>query len=397
MADIDFDHNAPEMVHGLYKAYGELRGQCPVAHSRAHGGYWVLSRYEDVFQVARDDITFSSQRSGLVPPTDVGRLLPIQADPPDLERYRALLNPYFSREAAAGLEPFILKTADWAIDQFIERGRADLVTELANPVPAAATMHLLGLDPSGWRAFAEPLHDVMYSLAATPENKAAQSKVAAFTAQLVDEIDARIAHPRDDMISALLRSDYKGIKTTRDEVIDLVRMVIFGGMDTVVAALSNVFVQLGKHPDIRARLLADRELLQPAVEEFLRYEAPIQGFARYVTKDVTVGGCEIKQGETVFMLWGSANRDEKVFGETSEQLVIDRQPNRHMTFGIGGHRCLGSTMARVEMRIVLGRILDRLPDFEIDWDGVVHAQTVGSSYGRPNVPATFTPGRRLSG
>lgn len=397
MADIDFDHNAPEMVHGLYRAYGELRGKCPVTHSKAHGGYWVLSRYDDVFQVARDDITFSSQRSGLVPPTDVGRLLPIQADPPDLERYRALINPYLTREAASELEPFILKITDWAIDQFIERGRADLVTELANPVPATTTMHLLGLDPSGWRVFAEPLHEVMYSLAATPENKAAQVKVAAFTAQLVEEIDARIAKPRNDMISALLGFEYKGVKTTRDEVIDTVRMVIFGGMDTVVAALSNVFVQLGRHPEIKARLQADRELIPAAIEEFLRYEAPIQGFARYVTKDTVVGGCPIKQGDTVFMLWGSANRDEKVFGETGDQLDIDRQPNRHLTFGIGGHRCPGSNLARTEMRIVINRLFDRLPDFQIDWDGVVYAQTVGSSYGRPNVPAAFTPGRRLEG
>jgi cytochrome P450 len=394
MSDTDFDHNSPEMVHGLYQAYGELRGKCPVAHSSAHGGFWVISRYEDVFQVARDDVTFSSQRSGLVPPTDVGRLLPIQADPPDLERYRALLNPYFTPKAAAALEPFIRQTTDWAIDQFIELGQADLVMELANPVPATATMHLLGLDPAGWRVFAEPLHEVMYSLAATPENKAAQAKVADFTAKLVEEIDARAARPRDDMISALLASEYKGTRTTREEVIDLVRMVIFGGMDTVVAALSNVFIQLGKHPEIRARLLADRELLQPAIEEFLRYEAPIQGFARYVTRDTTIGGQAIKAGETVFMLWGSANRDEKAFGDTSAQLVIDRQPNRHLTFGIGGHRCLGSTMARIEMRVVLERVLDRLPDFAIEWDGVVHAQTVGSSYGRPNVPARFTPGPR---
>ncbi len=149
-------------------------------------------------------------------------------------------------------------------------------------------------------------------------------------------------------------------------------------------------------PKIRTRLLADRALLQPAIEEFLRYEAPIQGFARYVTQDTVVGGQEIKAGETVFMLWGSGNRDEQIFGETNEQLIIDRKSNRHMTFGVGAHHCLGSTMARLEMRVVLGRVFDRLPDFDIRWDGVVYAQTVGSSYGRPNVPATFTPGPRIA-
>jgi cytochrome P450 len=395
MKQIDFDHHAPDFNETKYEKYREMRGRCPVAHSPAHGGYWVLAKYEDVARVARDDKTFSSAREVVVPPTNVGKLIPLQSDPPELTRYRALLNPFFTPEAIKKLEPFIRQTVDDAIDGFIERGEADIVAELANPVPSSTTMKLLGMDPTEWRIFAEPIHRGGYSRPGSSENKAATVEINAFTQKIVDEIDARATTPRDDMISALLASEYEGRKTTRQEVIDLVRMVIFGGMDTVMAATSNIFVQLGRHTELHKRLREDRSILVTAIEEFLRYDAPVQGFARTVTEDATIGGCPIKAGETVFMLWACANRDEAVFGENADQLVIDRTPNRHMTFGVGAHRCLGSTMARIELRITMERVLDRFPDFQVQLDKVVEAETIGIVFGRRKVPVTFTPGKRI--
>jgi cytochrome P450 len=395
MNDVDFDHHAPDFNESKYRRYKDLRSRCPVAHTAAHGGYWLLSKYDDVFQVARDDKTFSSAREVVVPPTNVGKLIPLQADPPELERYRSLLIPFFAPANVKRLEPFIREIVDRSIDGFIERGRAEIVSELANPVPSATTMELLGMDPSEWRVFADPIHAGSYSRPGTPENRAATAEIQAFSRKIVDEVDARITSPRGDMISALLASDYRGTKTTREEVIDLVRMVIFGGMDTVMAAISNVFVQLGRHPGLYARLKQERALLPTAIEEFLRYDAPVQGFARTVTCPASVGGQSFDAGDTVFMLWASANRDEAVFGETADQLVIDRTPNRHMTFGIGAHRCLGSSIARAELRIVMERVLDRLPDFEVDLDGVVEADTIGIVFGRRRVPITFPPSSRV--
>lgn len=395
MKEVEFDHNSEEHVECGYETYRRLRAQCPVAHTESHGGFWVLSGYDEVFQVARDDYTFSSARGGVIPMTNVGRLLPIMADPPELERYRSLINPFLTPKAVKQLEPFIAQITDQAIDTFIEGGSADIVMELANPIPAMGTMHLLGLDPTEWRIFAEPLHEVMYTRPGTSENVESQKRVLAFSQKIVDEVDLRVKTPRDDMISRLLASEHEGTKTTKQEVVDLVRMVIFGGMDTVVAALGNIFLQLDRHPSIRQRLIADRSLLPTAIEEFLRFEAPIQGFSRYVTRDTCVGSQPVKAGDTVFMLWASANRDEKIFGETSEELVIDRMPNRHMTFGVGGHRCQGSSMARAELRIVLDRVLERMPDYRVIWDKVVGPETVGSSYGQRAVPVSFMPGRRL--
>lgn len=397
MKEIDFDHHAPDFNARKYELYETMRAGCPVAHSAAHGGYWLLSRYDEVFEVARDDRTFSSAREVVVPPTNVGKLIPLQSDPPELERYRGLLIPYFTPAALRRLEPFVRGIVDRSIDGFIARGHADIVAELANPVPSSTTMELLGLDPADWHVFADPIHAGSYSRPGSPENVAATREITAFSRRIEDEVDARIAHPRDDMISGLLAARTRdGTATTREEVIDLVRMVIFGGMDTVMAAVSNIFVALGERPDLRARLRDEPALIPSAVEEFLRFDAPVQGFARTVTRDVEIAGQPIAAGETVFMLWASANRDAAAFGETAGELVLDRTPNRHMTFGIGAHRCLGSTLARIELRIVLEQVFARLPDFRVDLDRVVEADTIGIVFGRRAVPIAFTPGQRLA-
>jgi cytochrome P450 len=392
--EIAFDHHAADFAATNVAQYRELRGRCPVAHTANYGGFWVLSRYDDIFRVARDDVTFSSARDVIVPAGAAGRLIPLQCDPPDLERYRRILGPYFAPPAVKALEPFVRLVADRAIDAFVERGSADLVSEFATPLPSSTTMQMLGLDPAGWRTFAEPLHAASYSRPGTPKNLAALERIDAFTQLIVDEVDRRIAAPTGDMISGLLASSFEGRATTREETIDLVRMVIFGGMDTVMASLSNLFVQLGHRPDVRARLQTDRGLIPGAIEESLRFDAPVQGFARTVTADVEIGGRRIAKGETIFLLWASANRDQATFGPAADEFDIERFPNRHMTFGIGGHRCLGAMLARMEMQVALERLFDRIPDFAVQLEAVVEPETVGIVFGRLAVPVTFTPRQR---
>ena len=215
--NVEFDHNSAEFVDSNYTQYRNLRSKCPVAHTSNYNGFWILSKYDDVFEVDRDDLTFSSAASLLIPPSDVGTLIPIQVDPPALEHYRRLLNPYLLPKAVNALEPYILEVIDTAIDSFIERGEADLVEELANPVPACITMKILGLDPSEWRIFAEPLHEMTYTNPNTDIHKKAEADVYAFTKKIEDEVDARIRSPRQDMISDLLSADIDGRKISRDE------------------------------------------------------------------------------------------------------------------------------------------------------------------------------------
>ena len=317
---VRFDHHSTDFAGDPWSIYGDLRA-ARVAYSETYGGCYVLSRYEDVRAAARDDETFSSDREVVLPPTGVGRLIPLNADPPDLQRYRSALYPYFTLRAAEAMEADIRRFTTTTIDAFIEAGRCDLIT------------HLLGLEAAG--------------------------------------------------------------TLNRNEVVDLLMMVTIGGFDTTMAAIGSALLFLDHHPDERRRLAADPDLLPAAVDEFLRFEAPVQGFARTVTRDIEIDGCPVAAGETVFLLWGSANRDPEAFDHPDE-MILDRQPNRHLTFGVGGHRCLGAHVTRVEMRVVLSETLRRLGDYSVTHDEVLWPRSVGILYGRAHIPATFTPTAPLS-
>ena len=390
--EIEFDHHSSDFVANHQDVYQELRSRCPVAHTTAHGGYWVIAAYDDVSKVARNDATFSSARDVVIPVTNVGRLIPLQSDPPELKRFRGLLNPYFTtRHLDSELREFIVQRIDQCIDDFIEDGHVELMDQLANPIPSSVTMRLLGLDSEDWNLFAHPIHAASYAIPGSPEHVAATLEVNKFTPIIEREVNERVANPRQDMISELLASEWDGIKTSVDEVVDLVRMVIFGGMDTVMATLGNIFVRLGEHPEIRDRLVANPELIPSAVEEFLRFDTVVQGFARTVTKETEIGGIAFQPDDTIFMLWASANRDPSHFGDDAGLINIERKPNRHMTFGVGGHFCLGAALARLQLNLTLSRVLERIPDLKIDLDNVKQPASIGIVKGLRSVPGTFTP------
>ncbi|MCY3923997.1 MAG: cytochrome P450 [bacterium] len=385
---VRFDHHSADFATDLWGIYDGLR-EARVAYSETYGGFYVLSRYEDVYAAARDDETFSSDREVVLPATGVGRLIPLNADPPDLQRYRSALFPYFTQRAAEAMAPEIRRFTTTTIDAFIEAGRCDLITDLAAPVPAMTTLELMGLPPEDWAILAEPLHDLIAYPTDDPRHESARDGVWAIRERFAAEVAGRAAEPRDDMMTHLLGLERAGT-LSRDEVVDLLMMVTIGGFDTTMAAIGSALLYLERHPDERRRLAADASLLPAAVDEFLRFEAPVQGFARTVTRDIEIGGCPIPAGETVFLLWGSANRDPEAF-ESPADMVLGRQPNRHLTFGVGGHRCLGSHLARVEMRVVLAEALNRLGDYTVLHAEVRWPRSVGILYGRARIPATFAP------
>lgn len=382
-----FDHHDPAFVEERLERYGELRMACPVVHSPAHGGFWVLTRYAEVFEVARDEEHFSSAHGLLIPPGgSVGWLPPLQVDPPDLERFRRLLAPFLTPRALAPLEPDIRADIARCVDGFART--AEVVEELASPVPARATMRLIGLDPDDWRVFADPLHRAAFAEPESADFRTARDEIVRFSAIIEAEVDARRSRPREDLISRLLTSRYAGVRTSRDDVVGLVRMLIFGGMDTVSAATSNIIALLAVRSDLRAALASDRSLIPRAVEEFLRYEAPIQGFARYVRADVDVAGQRLRRDERLWLTWGSANHDPAVF-ESPEDLQLDRFPNRHLTFGVGAHRCLGSSMARMILKYILDALVARVPDFHLAENGVEQPATIGQILGKRAVRIQF--------
>jgi cytochrome P450 len=391
-----FDHHAPGFQANLAQTYARLRRECPVAHSDLYGGFWTVAAYDDVVRLARDQAGFSSAFSVVVPPADVGLLPPLETDSPALDRYRRMLSPFLAPHAVRALEPEIRASVDTAFDAFAHRGRAELVAELANPVPAQTTMRLLGFDPAEWRVYAQPLHDASYAPPGSPEFFEALERIAEFGRRIEEEVDDRIDAPRADMVSALLADAPGGVPATRDEVVGLVRMTIFGGMDTVMAAMSNVVVRVGRDLELRRALQRDPALIPRAIEEMLRLDAPIQGFARRVTQDCTIGSQAVASGETVFLLWASANRDESVF-DHPDAAVLDRPSNRHLTFGIGPHFCQGAALAREQLRIMLTALLERIPDFRLVDDEIVVPPTIGIANGFVSVPVEFEPAARGAG
>lgn len=386
---IDFDQNSPEFAADPWSKYEELRSGCPVGHTDAHGGFWVLSKYDDIVEVAKDDVTFSSVPTTVIPDSGVYNLIPLQSDPPDLQRYRMALLPYFSSKALQHYAPRVRKFASDCINAFIERGHCELVTELANPVPSMTALEFIGFDPADWHDFAGPLHQLSFSADGSEARQRALADIGKMDERITRAIAARRKRPRDDAITHLIEYQRDDVRFDDDELHGLVKMLLFGGLDTTMAAASNMLLYLSEHPASKQRLIDDPALIPSAIDEFLRFEAPVHAFARNVTVDTEIGGQQIRAGEKVYMLWASANRDPDQF-ENPDEVNFDRESNRHLTFGIGAHRCLGAQLARMELQIMLEEILRRIPDFKINTDEVRHPTSVTIIWGRTALPTTFT-------
>lgn len=391
---VDFDHHSKEFARDPWSVYEHLRARCPVSWSDRYGGFWVLAKYDDVRAVALDDETFSSAQSITVPakPPAARLAIPIEMDAPQFLEFRRILNPRFAPAAIDPLVPRIRRYVDGLIDEFVEAGECDLILDFTNPLPAMTTLTLLGLPPDDWEFYAVPLHDKTFKVDETPEQ---QERYEQVHERVRDEIADRRRRPRDDMVTYLLDQEVAGRAVTDEEVLDMVMLTLHGGFDTTGSAIANAMLFLDGHHDHRAQLLERPELITNAVEEFLRFEAPQQGLARVATRDVDVGGQQVGAGERVFLLWASANRDADAFPEPDD-VELDRFPNRHVTFGVGAHRCLGSTVARRQIEQALDGLLARVPDFVIDHGGLVQADTVGVVFGHYSVPMSFTPGPRLA-
>ncbi|WP_027946836.1 cytochrome P450 [Amycolatopsis taiwanensis] len=392
----EFDHHTTEFAEDPWRIYRKLRETCPVAHSAAYeDGFWVLTSYSDVRRCTVDTETFSSDGGDLlIPSENPGRLLPVQADPPMATAYRRLINPLFTVSAVRAMEPAIRRYVDDTIDEFIERGTADLVTDLALPVPGLVTMNLVGWPERDWPEVVEPIRDFSTHRVGEPERAAAGQRLAALRRRVSEDIRRRRQAPGDDLVTRLLAATVDGRPLDEDEIVDITMMVLFGGVDTTVAAIGNMALYLDSDRDLRARLSAHPELVPAAVDELLRYEAPVQGFARFVRADTEIGGERIRRGEKVLLAWASANRDPEAFPDP-DTVRLDRSPNPHLSFGIGPHRCIGATLAKAELAIVLRRLLERMPDYTVDRARVRPTVSCGTTFARATVPVRFTPGSRL--
>jgi cytochrome P450 len=397
---VEFDHHSAEFAADFAGISNELRERCPVGFTEAHGGYWIASSYEAVATASKDTETFTVWKDI---PLGSGRLGPIipdhnpvrqgfaEMDGPEHWARRKPLVPFFSRAATEALRPEILSIITWVIDQFIDRGSVDIATELAGPIPAIATMRQLGLPLTDWRVFWDSHHE-MFKL--EPDPKGLSEMQTWLEEHLRGEALRRREQPRDDLISRVARMEIDGSLLAMDDVIGTLQLLLFGGVGTTAVLIANTLKYLGENPMDREWLREDLSRLPDACEEFLRCFPPIIGLARTVTRSCVLDGQALEKDDRVYLNWAAANRDPRTF-EEPDTVKMDRFPNRHTTFALGAHRCIGSHVARLVWITAMEQVLTRLPDYQIDTKNCHRYESVGLFNGWESIPATFSPGSIL--
>jgi len=401
-----FDRHTPEYRQRFGEITADMLDKCPVAWSDTYGGHWVAAGHHEVFELARSAEYLSNdhdpqhERRGYkgisIPAPDVpfrGGFL--EMDPPEQRHYRQLLNPYLSPAAVARWTPLVDEIVRASLNEKIETGRIDFVDDLANIVPAVLTLAMLGVPLKNWHIYVEPVHASVYTPPDSPDMARIQAGRIAMRDDMAAQLEQIRANPRPGLINALAQAEINGTVPPDFELLGVISLLIGGGFDTTTALTSRALEWLSDHPDQRQRLSAERAtLLDSATEEFLRYFTPAPGDGRTISADCEIAGQQFKEGERIWLSWAMSNRDPAVFANPDE-IDLARTGNRHHSFGLGIHRCIGSNVARMVFKQMVTAVLDRLPDYQCDPAGAEHYATIGIIQGMRHLPAAFTPGPRI--
>lgn len=393
---VDFDHHSPSVAVDPYSAWEALRGKCPVTWTPAHDGFWVLTDYASVSQAARDDDTFRSGPPGgvSIPSHGADAQVPLESDAPLTQMLRRVLQKRFSPAAATASEPAIRRIANGFMDQFIERGECDFMAELATPTPAEFILRMIGLGEGRASEFTPLVHAIVHGLISDPDG--AMTAAVRIYGAIIELIEERRGDPSDDIVSELLRAELDGQPIDEDLIVNYTFLILMGGLDTTSVSLGNALVRLDRQPELRQQLLDRPELVPNAVEELLRIDTPVQALGRTVARDVELCGQHLKAGDRALLAWAAANRDPAQF-PCPDVADFERMENRHLTFGVGLHRCLGSNYGRTMFRVMLETVLARTPDYELIGDPDLHRiEDASIVWGHYRLPARFTPGPRLA-
>ena len=389
--ETDFDHLDPAFVADPYPIYDHLREQCPIAHTDRYHGVWIPTRYDDLAAIAHDHQRFSSRTILITDraesPTDLGfHAPPITEAPPYHTDIRRILLPVFSPAAVAEYEPITRTIASDLIDAFVDDSGCDAAAAYAQHVPIKVITRLLGIPDSDHAQFRDWIHRLVeQSPLASDSTYDAIIEIGGY---LSSHIEQHRTHPAHDVITHLLDARLPDDRLlTRDEILGVCILLLLAGIDTTWSAIGSSLLHLATHPDDRHRLRTEPDLIHTATEEFLRAFAPVT-MAREVIEDTEIGGCPMRKGDRVLLPFPSGNRDPNAF-DRPDDVVLDRQANRHFAFGVGIHRCLGSNLARMELRVAIETWLERIPEFELtDPDAVTWS--AGQVRGPRHLPLTFT-------
>ncbi|MCI0542086.1 MAG: cytochrome P450 [Verrucomicrobiales bacterium] len=386
-----YDIHDPTFAQNPYPAYAELRTKCPVMRSLLYGKFWLLSRYEDVKAAALDWKTYTSSVAGvtaipiITPRTEP--MLPIEVDPPLHSRYRALMAPTFAPARIEQMRPRLTALAVTLIEKILACPRGeivDLVSAYAVPLSIGTLAAFTGLpsrDADQWSGWINRMFDLR-------DRESGQQAAAEFGAYIDELIARRRGAPTDDFVSKLIASEVEGHRLTDREIHSFLTVTFGAGFETTQDAMSATLHHLAEHPADRQRMRTEPALIPFAVEEFLRYITPIQIFGRNTTRDTTLHGVTIPQGDIVALGFGSANHDPEHFPDPG-QVILDRTPNRHLAFGAGPHTCLGAPVARLEMEVMLTEFLQRVPGWRVAPGDTVQWKPRGDRRGLARLPVVI--------
>ncbi|HEX4906830.1 MAG TPA: cytochrome P450 [Acidimicrobiales bacterium] len=393
----DFDLLDPDYVRDPARVWGEVRERCPIAFTERWGRTWVPVGYRDIADIAHDVDHFSSRDIAVIntrrleDPDGLFRLEapPITSDPPVHTWARRLLLPAFGPSAIETQTHITRGLANELLDEIADRGRADAATDYAQHIPVRVIAQMLGVPTTdeelftSWavRILQEGITNIEHAAGAVME------LITYFSERLAERRAVPDAERPDDLLTLLVDAvDDDGEPLTDRHTIGTCFLLLLAGIDTTWSAIGSSLWHLAANPDDQARLRAEPDLMPVAVEELLRFYSPVT-MARYVVDDVEVGGCPMRSGDKVLLTFPAGNRDPELF-EDPDTFVIDRARNRHFAFGSGIHRCLGSNLARMELRVALEEWLRRVPTFTLaDPDAVTW--TGGQVRGPRKVPVRW--------
>lgn len=354
----EWDPFAPQALSDPPASWRWLREEAPLAWSRRQGGFWVVSRFDDCVTVARDAERFSNAGG---PQFGVPRP-PLEVDRPLHTVFRRILQPFFAKERIALLEPRVRGFVGELLAPVLAAGGGDLAGAFTYPLPVRVLCAWLGLPDSEWaylKGVAEELYNAEEGRGDDPATVARCSEALyAYSRRLVRD---RLAQPRDpalDLVSGLLAAAESGYAVREEDAVQVVRLLLVAGHNSTTGALGNAILQLAAHADVQRRLREEPELIPKAVEEFLRLEPSVQAMPRWARCDVVLHGRRARAGDKLMLLWASANRDPAHFPDP-DVYRLEREPNDHLTFGRGIHRCIGLELARLELRVTVEELLSR--------------------------------------
>lgn len=358
----------PEMAANPQPVFKALREASPVMPIEGVGV--LLTGRAEIEEAFRHPEIFSSNMSAV----DLGNirpLIPLQIDPPEHKKYRKILDPIFAPKQMALLEEPVTQLVNDLIDRFVGRDEIDFAADFSVPFPSLVFLTLLGLPLDELPRFVAMKDGIIRPDRVTrsawdsPEMVAHQRATAASIYDYFEGVlDEREAERRDDILSLFLDSEVDGHRLTREEILDICFLFLIAGLDTVTATLDCMFSYLAQHPEQRQQIVDDPSIIPAVVEELLRWETPVMGVVRVAVGDAELGGCPVHTGDQVMVMLTSANTDEAELDD-AEVVRFDREVNRHIAFGGGVHRCLGSHLARQELRIALREWHRRIPEYSI--------------------------------